>query len=74
MHACFFGWSLPFSYLLDEIDATTWSIEFIAQNLIGGASSSAEATVHALSKNSGCLNTFRGIGELGGELSLHIKN
>jgi hypothetical protein len=73
MHARFFSRSLPFSYLLNEIDATTWPIEFITQNLIGGASGGAEATVHAFSKNSGGLYTFRSIGELGGELSLHIK-
>jgi hypothetical protein len=73
MHACFFGWRLTFSHLFDEIDATTWSIELITQNLISGASGSAEAAVDALSKNSGSLNTLRGIGELGGELSLHMK-
>jgi hypothetical protein len=73
MHPCFFSWYLPLSHLFDEIDATTWAIEFITQNLISGTSRSAEAAVNAFTKNSGGLNTLRGISELGGELSLHIK-
>jgi len=57
---------LPFSHLLDEVDATTRAIEFITQNLISGASSSAEAAVYTFSKNSGSLYSFRSVGELGG--------
>jgi hypothetical protein len=71
MQTCFFGRGLAFRHLFDEVDATSGTIELITQQLVSGACSGTEATVHAFTKNSGGLNTLGSIDELGGELSLH---
>ncbi|MNJ58144.1 hypothetical protein D3C77_537660 [compost metagenome] len=36
-----------FEHLLDQVDAPAWAVQFIAQQLVGGARGGAETTVHA---------------------------
>jgi hypothetical protein len=44
------GWPLAFEHLLDQINAATWAIEFIAQQLIRGACGEAKPAVHTLAQ------------------------
>ena len=63
---------LAFEHLLDKVDATPWTIELIAQQLIGRAGRVTEAAVHALAQNGFGFQSVRGVKKFGGEFSLHV--
>ena len=65
------GGRLALEDLTDQIDAPAWAIELVAQELVGGASGGAKATMHTLAQH-----VLAGLGEqgvfvLGGEGGLH---
>ena len=47
MLKCFYAGSLPLYYLLDQIDAPTRAIQFVAKQVIGRASGQAKTAMHA---------------------------
>jgi hypothetical protein len=42
---------LTFQYLLDLVDSTAWSVEFVTEQLVGGAGGIAEATMNAATQD-----------------------
>ena len=73
MQAGFFSNRLALCDLLDQVDSPAWAIQFIAQYLVGWASSSAKTTMHTFSQNARSFIAVVGINELGSELGLHVN-
>jgi hypothetical protein len=59
MHLCFFSGLGAFKDFFDQIDATSGSIELVAQELIGWARGGAKAAMHTLLENGLRLKSFR---------------
>ncbi len=60
-----------FEHLLHQVDAPARAVEFVAEQLVGGAGGGAEAAVHALAQDGfGRVAVARAF-ELGGQLGLH---
>jgi hypothetical protein len=51
MQLCLCGSRISFKYLFYKINSSAWTIELIAQQLIGRASRSAETAVHAFAQD-----------------------
>jgi hypothetical protein len=66
--ACDLG---TFEYLLDEINASARTVEFIAEQLIGRTGGVAKTAMHALAQNGGCFFALGGASKLGTEMRLH---
>ena len=60
-----------FQHLLHQVDAAARAVEFVAQQLVGGASGEAEAAVHAFAQDGlGLLAVVRAL-EFGSQVGLH---
>ena len=71
MQLCLFGNRLAFQNLFHEIDTPARTVQFIAQQLIGGACSKAETAMNAIPQYLLRFLAFRGILDEIGEIGLH---
>ena len=60
-----------FEHLLDQVDASTRAIQFVAQDLIRGARRRTKTAVHARTQNGIRLNAFGRVFNEIGEIGLH---
>ena len=61
-----------FKHLLDEINAPTRAVEFIAEQLVSRASRRAKTAVHTLAQNAFGLRTLGRVFDKVGELRFHV--
>ncbi len=62
-----------FEHLLDQINPSAWSVELIAQQLVGGAGGIAEAAMHAFTDDVLRRIAIRRVLELGTQQGLHLQ-
>ena len=72
MQLGFAGRNLAFQHLLDQVNAATWAIQLITQQLVSGAGGRAKAAMHTLAQNGFGLTAFNGVFEFRGQIGLHI--
>ena len=60
MQTGFLGHRLAFEHLLDQLNTTAWPIQFVAEQLVGRASSGAKATMNTAAED--CFGFFTGAG------------
>jgi hypothetical protein len=65
------GGRCAFKHLLHQIDAATWAIKLIAQQLVGRTSGGAKTAVHAFAQNGFGRFAFGCALVLGREIGLH---
>ncbi len=61
----------PFEHLFDQVDASAWAIELVAQQLVGGAGGGAKTAMHAFAQNVLGRLPIGAAQVGGGELGLH---
>jgi hypothetical protein len=64
---------LAFEHALDQVDASAWAVEFVAEQLVGRAGGGAEAAVHALAQDGVGLLALGRVPDEVGKLGLHVR-